>query len=277
MKEKVNKLIQMTIVVVGILLLNNQVFSEIIIEDGFSGTGNLNGSTPDTVNLPGGTWTLKTVAGAGIFGNPQRGVMDGSYTTTSFGADISQALSVNTAQTILTLESEFKLNTVSGTGTHWGMGFGFFANTNNAGNSFVDFYGLILDSGGNLKVWTNGGLFTAPAASVNITNLISFSTSDYNTVRYTVDTTSGAISDIYINNALVSGLNDSYAGFIGNTSFAGIMTSASFGGDTSYFNSFSVSAIPEPSTYLMLFAGLVMTFFGLRLHKKNKKSAFATI
>ena len=232
--------------------------AQTILSDGFSGSNgaSLNGRTPDTADLPGTTYTSMTLSpgqpeepsintGAG---NPAPDANTGfsgnaALSIASVGAYVKPS--------VLNLSLDINVNDLNGGN---GIGLGFFLNGPQQ-LSASGFSGLALNSDGSLGFY-NEGTETTVAPSFT-----GFNPSNFYTLSYTVNTVTGAISNVFL-----AGNNDS-AALVGQTS-AGLVGAATndvgfFGntGDTvfhsAFVDNFEVSGVPEPSTYALLVGGAV--------------------
>jgi len=241
--------------------------SQIIIQDGFSGTTGTSdsGRTPDTTDLPTSTWSIGYVTTSGnpghsqIFtgaGNPA----PGSYT----GSDCSTWLSIAsggsyTKPTGLITESvDLEMLTLNGTDfVTRGIGLGYFAsapinNVEQGGNG--GFTGLLVKPNGTLSLFNDG---TQTAASVAAFG--GFSASSFYNLNFTVDTNTGSITSVFFN-----GNNDTatFSGAASAGDFTNAVTNlAGFYGSTAGSTLFqgvvdNFVVAPEPSAWMSMVGGL---------------------
>ncbi len=235
-----------------------------IISDGFSGTNNttLNNRTPDGIDLPGTTFTSYTNA-VGPYAEPVINTSGGNPSPaaeTGFngGAYISIASAgPYTKPPTITLSADLELNNIQSDGTYRGVGLGFFSGTPTGGEVTTTFTGLSIDVNGTLRLITpntpHGTGSTVFAASFPGPG--GFSSSAFYTLSYTVNTTTGTISNVIYNGTDVSsdfavtatGFQSTLVGFEGNTA-----------NDPTLFglvDNFSVSGVPEPASLSVLLIG----------------------
>ena len=128
--------------------------------------------------------------------------------------------------------------------------------------STTNFTGLVLNvETSTLRVYS-GGALQGSAVSVSP---ISFG-SLYN-LSYSVDTTSGALSSVVFNGSSVSGLTSS-AFTDAATSFVGV---ASYSQSRGTFDNLVVTAVPEPSSVVMIALGGL----GLVLNVRRARARWA--
>ena len=241
----------------------------IVVQDGFSGAfvagnGAIVGRTPDTVNLAGNTYTEQQNANVGermqldtTTGSP------GTSLRTGFNnAAHIQYTNTGVPTALITLSIDAQINTIANNDTApRGIGLGFYNNPL-AGTFFVEpsantnFTGLVVTAGGSdgaagtLEYVLNGasqGVFT--------TALAGFSTSAFINLSYTVDPTTGTLTNVTyggtdytasfaaVNNFVASDI----AGFYGQTS-----NNIAFFGRV---DNFAIDVVPEPSSLALLGLG----------------------
>ena len=248
-----------------------------IISATFVSTGSrqsLNGTQVDlTSNDPGSSW----VWGGGYdwAGSPfvsatwdppgiPVNIADLSNENTALGLSLSSAGGY-TKPTKFTVSANLRTTVVSTLG---GSGLGTWsampARTNGA-LSITGFTGILMKptaGNGTLQLVENGALV---GSAYNVGFAL---TTAFYGLTYTVDTSSGAISDVVFNGSSISAFS-STAFTDSATSFVGVMSGNA--GRTS-LNSFSVTAVPEPSTWaLLLGGGLVLGFLRYTRRSLAKK------
>ena len=253
--------------------------AQTIISDGFGGPNDtngatLNGRTPDTTDLPGGTYTTST-QNSGPYQQPTISTAaGGSSANTGFnGSDSISVASTGTftKPTMLTLSASIEINNLQDDGSAMlarGIGLGFFTAppaNGGAANGNTNFYGLDVAPGGALYLEENGtriGSAIAPAFT-------GFSTSNFYTLSYTVNTVTGGISNISFggNNdgSAAADFTDAItnrAGFYGSTA-----NNAAFNG---FVDNFEVSGVPEPSTWATMIGGLALLGGAQRLRRPRR-------
>ena len=254
--------------------------STIIVSDGFSGTNgaNINGRTPDGANLPGSTWQVEQQNAAGTSpmtvdtstGNPA----PSANTNYNDAAGISIASAkVYVEPAMLTISADLNMGTINGGSLSYnvyGVGLGFWnvlpASGTTASSGFT---GITMDPYGDLTFINNGtASATAKAAAPSSASIVGGSISGFNTLAYSIDTGTGAITQVTFDGTdLTSNFSGvtaftpnaaTLAGFYGNSPY-----SASENG---YVDNFSVSttgAVPEPTTLgLYAIGGLSLLLVG---------------
>ncbi|MEJ0001218.1 MAG: hypothetical protein WDO13_19915 [Verrucomicrobiota bacterium] len=207
--------------------------AQVIVNDSFGGAGGayLNGRTPDGKNLPGQTWISNTQ------NSPQSALLDAAAgnpapsVNTTYNAFAAISLASNEAAryakpTLLTISADLQLNTIEG-GDHpfRGVALGFFSANqgpfDSTGDSGANFYGLLVTPDGRIERVTNGTVNTTKTAAID-----NFSPATFYHVSFTVNTATGALSNVTVNGATIVGLptdgkfDDSattFAGFVGNS------------------------------------------------------------
>ncbi|NBS05900.1 MAG: PEP-CTERM sorting domain-containing protein [Verrucomicrobia bacterium] len=256
------------------LLTANRLSAQILIKDDFSlrGDGSLTGAAPSNVHPVGSVWSAGNNTG-------------GLYTTTSFGDGAPSAWGqsqnsgsvslgdLNSLPTnLLTISASIGMEQLGGgpvgsADGGRGLGLGFFKNATGGQFSQAFFTGLVLDTAGRLNFvhdpnasgfFDSGSLLKTAVAYGGTFN----STAWYD-LSYKINTITGAISDITLEgssadySSLASGVN-LFTAASGNIQHAGVYTSSA-GGMSGYagFDNFTVTAVPEPSAFACLAAGLV--------------------
>ena len=247
----------------------------LIITDTFSGTNGatLNGRTPDGTNLPGRTFSSASYL-SGLGADQTIDTSAGSSAPSAlagFNGSVTYNLSSNggyTKPALLTLSLDLQINTSENSPTPAslrGVGLGFYSAprvNNSEVEAFVNFTGLVVSPAGTLDLVIGGTLTSAEVAAFS-----GFSTSNFYTLTYSLDTVTGSITSVYFNG------NDYSSTFTGSTT-AGVFTATlidlfGYYGSTAtslVFTSrvdnlsISTTAIPEPSSYAAL-AGVAMLGF----------------
>jgi hypothetical protein len=223
-------------------------------------------------NQPGGNW----VWGAGwnwsaplVFATWN----GGTYQNAAYLGEEDTALGLSLASSGgYSKPSQFTISSdliLSGALSNVRVGLGFWsampARVDDAGaSSFDNFTGLVLEeSTGNIQIYSGGAYQGSP---VNV--LGSFVEDTAYHLSYTVDTTTGAISNVLFEGNAVSGFSST--DFTNSaTAFAGAMTGTQSRG---YFDTFVVetASVPEPSTYVLALAGLGLLVWRRRASLNNR-------
>lgn len=233
------------------------------------GNGTFNGRTPDTINVAGNTYTeqqnnpgfgqFELVAGAGV------GSTQGASTGFNNAAHIQYSNSGLPNATI-TISLDIQINSLSGSGVR-GVGVGFYdlsGTTLYPGtepSSSTGFTGLVVNPGGTVTYVLNG------AAQAESATRSAYASNVYLGLSYTVDTTTGQITNV------LYGGEDLSAGFSSITNFVATDTAGFYGSEGSaptafgYVDNFTldVEPIPEPSAATLLGLG------GLALLRRRRK------
>jgi hypothetical protein len=242
--------------------------STIIVSDGFSGTNGatVNERTPDGVDLPGSTWQVGQQNAGGTspmaidtsVGNPSPSVS----TNYNDAAGISIA-SANgyTEPSELTISADLNIGTIQGGGLSYntyGEGLGFWGTVpTNGQNSFTGFTGIALDPYGDLTFINNGTASTVTAAAPSSATISNGYITGFNTLTYTVDTTTGTITQLIFDGTnLTSDFSSAAASQTGAPTFAGFYSDEPYTTNaTGYVDNFSVSTtspVPEPASLMLL-------------------------
>lgn len=251
--------------------------ASLIISDAFNGTSGatLSGRPPDGVDLPGTTYSANDYDGAVPFIATTNGNPSPAVNTSSLGAAaIELSHGSYTAPTSFSISADLSPYTttpdVSGIKYARGAGLGFFTGALSAsaitptGDAFT---GITVDTNGDLQLVVNGTAATPIAGTAPAT----FVETNFYNLSYTVNTTTGTIS-----NVIYAGTNYStdfstatgftaaataYAGFYGSSS-----TSYSTSKTNAFVDNFKVSTVPEPATVGLVGLGGAM----LLLRRKRK-------
>ena len=269
----------------GGLFAGGSAQGTVIISDTFSGTNGslMLGRTPNTTNLPGGTWQ----ANGSSYPNSTKGGWENDIQNNQakLGADVGDAIALTggsvTAAPSYTVSTTFNISQNPSIGTGRGAGLGFFANdvsTNNT-HGWYYFTGVTVQSSGTgatveLIDSAPSGSGTSGSPNVLATGTVSsFDASVSHTLSYTVNTSTGTMSGLLLDGNAVS-LSGAYTPPFTptNTALAGIFDSAASGSDYNYFSNFAVSVptVPETSTLALLVAAGAG---GLVVGKRRRKSA----
>ena len=236
-----------------------------IISDSFAtGTvGNdINGRTPDTTDAPGTTWlqngyyngTLGGATGSSIY---QDQIVSSPSASLQLGAEAGDGISLNgvTAAT-LTLSYNFNIAAdTPNTGTGNGSGLGFFQNAN-AGPSgpgaTAGFSGVLVSMAGAVNLYNNGSIVATGSIS-------SFNVSNTHSESYSVNTSTGAISNLLVDGNAVTLAGTTTGIFTGsNINEFGITNNAGgFGNSFDYITDavLSTPSAPEPASLGLLGVG----------------------
>ena len=266
----------------GLLLCGaaSSLRAQTIISDGFSGTNGatLNGRTPDTTDLPGTTYTTSS-QNTGPYQQPSistaaTNATGGTSADSGFNGSASLSIASTgtfTKPTTLTLSASIEINNIqddNSAALARGIGLGFFTAVpanNSADNGNTNFYGLNVAPSGALYLEENGVRGTEIAAAP-----AGFSTADFYTLSYTVNTVTGGISNISFDGqndgSIAADFTDAITnrvGFYGSTA-----KNAAFNG---FVDNFEVSGVvPEPSTWATMIGGLALLGGAQRLRRARR-------
>ena len=185
-----------------------------IIEDqcSYSTVGAITGASPDTVNLPGGTYNPVGYNASSGWPVPFQSDGSGSYYYAGLQSNIAISLASSGSYT---KPSQFTVSAKiwpysypgSDAGSNRGLALGFFSTSGTgAGTQYSSncFTGLVLDSAGNLDLeqdpnltgFFGAGSYTGTKVAYGGT----WSDTAYHTLTYTVNTATGGISNISLKN-----------------------------------------------------------------------------
>ena len=138
-----------------------------------------------------------------------------------------------------------------------GIGLGFYSAMvgTAAAHGWQGFYGIQVDSSGNVKLFDNVGNTTTYYASANVGAL---STSASHTLSYNVNTSSGAVSGIILDGSAVTlnfGANANNVFTGSDINFVGFDANESNFQHDGLVDNFSVSAVPEPEAFALVLTG----------------------
>ena len=222
----------------------------LIVADGFSGTNgaSISGRTPDTADLPGGTYVSSGGSISTTTGNPEP-----AFVSSSNGSGVISITSANsyTEPTSFTISADIEINdlTKESSGAYYrGVGLGFWTATNSS--STVSSNAIVVNPSGSLSLTVNG------SSSMEVPTFAGFSTSQFYNLSYTVDTATGSISNVIFNgnndSSYFTGLTNFTAA---NTPMAGFYGTSSTGVTGGYVDNFQVSTVPEPTSLMLLVVG----------------------
>ncbi len=256
-----------------------------IVSDGFSGANGatINGRTPDGVDLSGGLWGVTTQSGGGLAANPMVLTNSVGNPVPSVNTNFNDAAGISIASapgytepTSLTISADLNMGSINGGGLAYnvyGVGLGFWNSLPAAGaTSSTGFTGITMDPYGDLTFISNGtASATAKAAAPGTAVIVGGHISGFNNLKYTVDTVTGAITQVTFDGS------DLTSSFSGITAFTpGIATLAGFYGNSpysasenGYVDNFTVSGpapVPEPAGVGLVAAGAM----GLFLLRKRR-------
>ncbi len=224
-----------------------------IIDAGnFVSTGSnqyLNGTTTGiTVNTPGGNWVWGAgwdwsgpVVNATWNGFPQNAANLGEEKTA-----VTLTMGTSNQSTILNLSADICLYGVLANVTG---GLGFWSSQpvqSNAGNSITNFTGITFDETGSMKLYS-AGTYTGSSRALG-----ALSESVFYNLSYSVNTSTGAISNIVFNGSGVSAFSETPFTNAA-TGYVGIMSGN--GSRIAFDNLVVADAVPEPSTWALLLGG----------------------
>ncbi len=205
-----------------------------IIQDTFVGSGNINTNMPNLANLPGNSWQN---AGVNDQGSPNYGTNQANLPGNNGGVVIGLTSGSYTPPTVLTVSATMRGGSTSTDyeNNFRGPAVGFISyvpiSTNNICNS--GFQGMALNGDGTVAVYLatapfssatgqfeyvfpgNGaslppGSATTPPITINYNSVFGapFSSSNFYTVSYTINTVSGVISNVSLSNGVVTDTAD---------------------------------------------------------------------
>jgi hypothetical protein len=264
-----------------------------IISDDFSGVTSgtvINGRTPDLADQPGSVYASRGAQTTGLKGNTSTGnpAPSISGSTGQDAEEIALSGGTYTPPADITVSLDLSPGNV-GTGSSGnsdtlndrGVGLGFYSSAvSSAVYAENGYTGLVLDSNGDLSFYSNltsgnlSGTGVTGSSAVAYTGG-TFNSADFYTLTYTVDTSTGDISDISLSGSTAdySSLITASNGLFTTTNTADVAlygSSATVGGSGSYDNlQVTAATTPEPSTYALLLAGVGALGVCLRLRRRS--------
>jgi hypothetical protein len=231
-----------------------------IVSDSFAGTNGspVHGRTPDTVNLPGGTWF--SVGTGNPSNNPFGAPPTISGNTALLQVNSSAFISLQSSGGYIkpaqfTISGDLRVGSINQNNLGVGLAF------NSINSDFSSALRITLGITGDLNF--NQTLI----ASYNAGNFggNQFDPDSFYHLTYTVDTSTGGVSGITLSNGLGSqNYTLSTTAFTNAmTAFAAIYSNAANVGTSGNIDNFLVSTVPEPSAFMLLL-GMGSTVFGWR-------------
>jgi hypothetical protein len=238
--------------------------SATIISDTFTDTNGtaITSHVPD-VNLTGNAWTTSTV---NSFVNTSATIQNNAYNTGPFS---SSAININSnggyvRPNELTISATLTPNNITTDGEAYrGVGLGFFSSFSTTQNYF-NFVGVVLDPTGRVSLIRTDNNYGTTVVAQQAYTLGTFDAAIPHTLSYSINSSTGAISNISLSD--VNGTqNYSFTTTIfssANTSLAGFYATQTSphgtAGKSAFVDNFTVSAIPEPSTYAFIGGALAL-------------------
>ncbi len=227
---------------------------------------------PDT-NLPhpGGSYSQ-----TGSFSAFPGTIQNNAFATNANdGAIISiESNGTYTKPSVFMIQADLKVGTVAGPGESLqarGVGLGFYSSTVNTGGGVEviqgsSFSGLVLAPNGNLDLYQNGAYANEDVAFGG-----TFNDNSVYTLRYLVNTATGAISDISLSGSTANYSSLTSSSFTDPDTFYAAITSSSISAGTGgVVDNFSVSSVPEPSSIVALLGLCGMGLIGLIRYRRRK-------
>jgi hypothetical protein len=240
----------------GLTMARVSLAQTVIFSDTFSGTNGAanTGRTPDTTDLFGVNWQL-TGNGGGSISTGTLQMLGANGATLSLASTV-----LYNKPTQMTISALLKPNNMLA-GAGRGIGIGFWKALHPGSGSVTDFYGLMLDQTGILAIEGNSTVFESVAWAGP-----AFSASQFYQVSYSIDTATGAISNVSMagSTANYSAINNDTNGLFTdiNTAYAGIRAQGASG--TGFADNFILSGntqaagTPEPGAISLLVSGLAI-------------------
>ena len=218
-----------------VFIATSQVRGQVIIQDMFSGANGTTivGQAPDTANLPSGTWSASNVDSAKYTSPNQL-----TITAANGCLQIPTSSASYTPPSVLTISAALCVNNINAGDVYGrGLGLGFYATAQSSGVAEFNWSGgLTLDvagtnnaGAGSVEPDMGGG----PTGEIRPASTIvpfptavfgAFSTSKFYTLSYSIDTTTGQISNVSLSDGTITDTAD-YAA-IDNFDTTGVFTAA---------------------------------------------------
>ncbi len=223
-------------------------FATPIVSDGFSGTSgtDINGRTPDGANLPGGTWSVYQQNAGGTSPMTLTTVSQTNAVSTNFND--SAGISITSANgytepSVLNISGEVYVNNSTAVGIGFLSGFPAAGSGTDSGTTFSG----VQWNGGLKDLFLQQGTNNTYLGNFNALSLDAFYT-----LSYTIDTSTGNISNLTFDGSSVATPTASFF-TPANTALAGFYATSGAVTDTAYVANFSVSgAVPEPGALAIL-------------------------
>ena len=258
----------LAVAALAVLLAAPNAFAQVILQDMFSGaSGSIVGQAPDTTNLPGGTWIASGLGSATYSGSNQMALQ-----ATNGGVEIATSSGSYSPPALLTISAGLAINGIDANGDPFGrgMGLGFCAVAPVPGTieySTGGFVGLTLDAAGSAGDASAAGSVELDQANSNMQNrpviipfptavFGAFSTSTLYTLSYTINTSTGQISNVSLSDGTTTDTADylpidnyNTSGWFtaANTAYAALVNTAAYGGTGNVSNFQLASAAPPPT------------------------------
>ena len=187
------------------------------------------GRSPDLANLAGSTYATYTINAATILAQPSIDTTVGNpapSAATGFNGATYLNIASNGAYKLpklITISADIQVNSIISQEGYRGVGLGVFSGMPINGESSTTFTGLTVTSGGNVDLVIPGAT-SGISTSYYAPALSGFNANNFYNLSYTVNTTTGAISNVFFNGINDSSyFNTSLPGFIagGSTFLAG--------------------------------------------------------
>ncbi|RRJ95343.1 PEP-CTERM sorting domain-containing protein [Opitutaceae bacterium TAV4] len=245
----------------------------VVIHDTFT-TGTFGNRKPDTINTPNLTWSSGW-QGSGT----QIPSLEGGRLRTGFNSwhylDISNSATL-TKPTEITLSADLTVNNIQQNNFGAGVALGFYSTTTGT-SAQHNFNGLILEgefpaNTARISIWLNG-------TRIDAYTITSFDKAASYNLKYTVNTSTGSITSVYLNDTAIT-LNwktQTNAGIFtdANTNYVGIWGRSNNSVDQfGYIDNFKiegdfvVSQVPEPATVSLLIG--IAAFAGIFIMKVRR-------
>ncbi|EIQ00538.1 hypothetical protein OpiT1DRAFT_05084 [Opitutaceae bacterium TAV1] len=256
-----------------LVAFQTNTFAAAVIHDTFA-TGSLDNRKPDTVNDLNLTWAYKQ-KGGGQSLEIANGRLKTGYNSWLY-LDIRNS-KVLTRPTVITLSADLCTNNFTQNSTRQGLALGFYSTppANSADQNFtglliegpISWPGKALDGVGVISLWYDG---------VNRRDVYHINNYDANAtynLKYTIDTTTGNITAVFLNNTVVT-LTKPHTGIFTAERTSYVATWARSNSNVNHFGyidnvkiegDFVVSQAPEPATVAALRIGTTAFASGIVL------------